>query len=148
MWREENRSFWAISSFVTMFSKSRLLQRRQKASIWGKGLKQYFSYISWHVLDKLTNLLEKPDKSVMCLSWQAASDAKLYTQHWVPEREATTIIYKSLWYDQNDADLSSYLFILHPLEYKFSAKLFSQWHTTILQQTTLKTYWQKPEKSP
>ena len=24
--------------FVTMFSKSRLLQRRQKASIWGKGL--------------------------------------------------------------------------------------------------------------
>ena len=33
-----NCSFWTISSFVTMFSKSRLLQRRQKASIWGKGL--------------------------------------------------------------------------------------------------------------
>ena len=31
--------FCAISSFVTMFSKSLLLQRRQKASIWGKGLK-------------------------------------------------------------------------------------------------------------
>ena len=29
----------AISSFVTMFSKSCLLQRRQKASIWGKGLR-------------------------------------------------------------------------------------------------------------
>ena len=28
----------AISYFVTMFSKSCLLQRRQKASIWGKGL--------------------------------------------------------------------------------------------------------------
>ena len=27
----------AISSFVTMFSKSRLLHRRQKAFIWGKG---------------------------------------------------------------------------------------------------------------
>ena len=35
-WR--NCSFWAISSFVTMFSKSRLLQRREKAYIWGKGL--------------------------------------------------------------------------------------------------------------
>ena len=31
----------AISSFITMFSKSRLLQRRQKASIWGKGLNIY-----------------------------------------------------------------------------------------------------------
>ena len=30
--------FCAISSFVTMVSKSCLLQRRQKASIWGKGL--------------------------------------------------------------------------------------------------------------
>ena len=36
--KRRNCSFWAISSFVTMFSKSRLLQRRQKASIWGKGL--------------------------------------------------------------------------------------------------------------
>ena len=35
-WR--NCTFCAISSFVNMFSKSRLLQRRQKASIWGKGL--------------------------------------------------------------------------------------------------------------
>ena len=34
-----NCTFCAISSFVTMFSKSRLLQRCQKASIWGKGLK-------------------------------------------------------------------------------------------------------------
>ena len=32
---------WAISSFVTMFSKSRLLQRRQKVSIWGKGLRPF-----------------------------------------------------------------------------------------------------------
>ena len=36
--KRRNCSFWAISSFVTMFSNSRLLQRRQKASIWGKGL--------------------------------------------------------------------------------------------------------------
>ena len=36
--KRRNYSFWAISSFVTMFSKSCLLQRRQKASIWGKGL--------------------------------------------------------------------------------------------------------------
>ena len=35
--KRRNCSFWAISSFVTVFSKSRLLQRRQKASIWGKG---------------------------------------------------------------------------------------------------------------
>ena len=36
--KRRNVSFWAIFSFVTMFSKSCLLQRRQKASIWGKGL--------------------------------------------------------------------------------------------------------------
>ena len=37
--KRRNCTFCAISSFVTMFSKSRLLQRRQNASIWGKGLK-------------------------------------------------------------------------------------------------------------
>ena len=36
--KRRNCPFWAISSFVTMFSKSLLLQMRQKASIWGKGL--------------------------------------------------------------------------------------------------------------
>ena len=36
--KRRNCAFCAISSFVTMFSKSRLLQRRPKASIWGKGL--------------------------------------------------------------------------------------------------------------
>ena len=36
--KRRNCLFWAIYSFVTMFSKSRLLQRCQKASIWGKGL--------------------------------------------------------------------------------------------------------------
>ena len=34
----------AISFFVTMFSKSHLLQRHQKASIWGKGLKAASCY--------------------------------------------------------------------------------------------------------
>ena len=37
--KRRNCTFCAISSFVTIFSKSRLLQRPQKASIWGKGLK-------------------------------------------------------------------------------------------------------------
>ena len=36
--KRRNCSIWAISSFVTMFSKSRLLYRHQNASIWGKGL--------------------------------------------------------------------------------------------------------------
>ena len=36
--KRRNCTFCAISSFVIMFSKSRLLQRRQKASIWAKGL--------------------------------------------------------------------------------------------------------------
>ena len=40
--KKRNCLFWAISSFVTMFSNSPLLQRRQKASIWGKGLKQLY----------------------------------------------------------------------------------------------------------
>ena len=39
--KRRNCSFWAISSVVTMFSKSRLLQRRQKVSIWGKGLSAF-----------------------------------------------------------------------------------------------------------
>ena len=49
--KRRNCTFCAISSFVTMFSKSRLLQRRQKASTWGKGLsalitaKSYYSHI-------------------------------------------------------------------------------------------------------
>ena len=38
--KRRNCTFCAISSFVTMFSKSRLLHRRQKASIWGKGLRR------------------------------------------------------------------------------------------------------------
>ena len=33
-----NRSFWAISSFVTMFSKSCLLQRRQKRLYEGRAI--------------------------------------------------------------------------------------------------------------
>ena len=37
--QRSNCSFWAVSSFVTMFPKSRLLQRRPKASKWGKGVK-------------------------------------------------------------------------------------------------------------
>ena len=36
--KRRNCTFFAISSFITMFLNSRLLQRRQKASIWGKGL--------------------------------------------------------------------------------------------------------------
>ena len=36
--KKRNYTFCATSSFVTMFSKSCLLQRRQKASICGKGL--------------------------------------------------------------------------------------------------------------
>ena len=40
--KRRNCSKRAISTFVTMFSKSRRLQRRQKASIWGKGLRQIY----------------------------------------------------------------------------------------------------------
>ena len=42
--KRRNCMFCAISSFVTMFSNSRLLQRRQKVSIWGKGLS--YAYIT------------------------------------------------------------------------------------------------------
>ena len=38
--KRRNCTFCAISSFFTMFSKSCLLQRRQKACIWGKGLRE------------------------------------------------------------------------------------------------------------
>ena len=42
LWWAKNGTHCAISSFVTMFSKSRLLRRHQKASIWGKGLSNFF----------------------------------------------------------------------------------------------------------
>ena len=35
------RSFWAITTFVTMFLKSPLLQRRQTLSIWEKGFNPF-----------------------------------------------------------------------------------------------------------
>ena len=38
----------AIASFVTMFPKCHLPERRQKASIWGKGLMKLFWYIEKH----------------------------------------------------------------------------------------------------
>ena len=47
-------TFCTISSFVTMFSKSCLLQRRQKASIWGKGLKSGKLVLFWHCYKNLT----------------------------------------------------------------------------------------------
>ena len=36
--KRRNCSSWAISPFVRIFSKSRLLQKRQKVYLWGKGL--------------------------------------------------------------------------------------------------------------
>ena len=45
--KRRNCTFCAISSFVTMFSKSRLLQRRQNASIWGKGLIKVMFVYEW-----------------------------------------------------------------------------------------------------
>ena len=40
-----NCLFWAISYFVTMFSKSCLLQRCQKESIWGNVLTLFFTCV-------------------------------------------------------------------------------------------------------
>ena len=48
-WRQKEKLLvWAISSFVAMFSKSCLLQRRQKASIWRKGLTSLYE---WRVFE-------------------------------------------------------------------------------------------------
>ena len=41
MGKVEIACFEQFLFFVTMFSKGRLLQRRQKASLCGKGLKQF-----------------------------------------------------------------------------------------------------------
>ena len=46
--KRRNCTFCAISSFETMFSKRCLLQRRQKVSIWGKGLN--------HLINNTTNV--------------------------------------------------------------------------------------------
>ena len=54
--KRRNYSFCAISSFVTMFSKSHLLQRRQKASIWGIG-------ISWSIIDTY-DTIRKPSNYI------------------------------------------------------------------------------------
>ena len=43
----------AISSFVTMFSKSCLLQRRHKVSIWGRGFKcNHWIYLALNLFAK------------------------------------------------------------------------------------------------
>ena len=64
--KRRNCTFCAISFFVTMFSKSRLLQRRQKVSIWGKGLNNInkskinaFLYLEYYntSLEKYINFL-------------------------------------------------------------------------------------------
>ena len=57
--QRRNCSFWAISCFVTMISKSRLLQRRQKASIWGKGFTFYQIRLLWNWLWKICKNLFK-----------------------------------------------------------------------------------------
>ena len=58
--KRRNCSFWAISSFVAMFSKSCLPQRRQKVSIWGKGVIMSnfsFGYNVFNSIQKLNNHL-------------------------------------------------------------------------------------------
>ena len=65
--KRRNCTFCAISSFVTMFSKSCLLQSHQKASIWGQeGIAHlifflHFSYISpaiWRTVSDQSTWLE------------------------------------------------------------------------------------------
>ena len=55
-WR--NCSFWAISPFANMFSKSRLLQRRQKVSIWAKRVSTVNKICSKWLWKSLGNNLE------------------------------------------------------------------------------------------
>ena len=45
--------------FVTMFLKSRLLQRRQKASLWGKGLKGLITSRFHPGLDNIKQLMQQ-----------------------------------------------------------------------------------------
>ena len=61
--KRRNCSFWAISTFVTMFLKSRLLQRCQKVSIWGKGL------ISWKHCGKIWLELIEISKNILILGF-------------------------------------------------------------------------------
>ena len=65
--KRRNCTFCAISSFVTMFSKRRLLQRCQKASIWGKGLIIYcnYNYTSYHIRYFKTTCNGVPSQSAL-----------------------------------------------------------------------------------
>ena len=69
--------------FVTMFSKSRLLQRHQKASIWGKGLKNNFS-LSHYVCNFVSVILMNFSRPFSLIFFskqttqQVASQKKVY----------------------------------------------------------------------
>ena len=58
--KRRNCLFWAISSFVTLFSKSCLLQRCQKASIWGT---QFWRKLFWRYLQRKLGFNLSPGSS-------------------------------------------------------------------------------------
>ena len=62
--KRRNCTFCAISSFITMFSKSCLLQRRANAFIWGKGLTQILILIVF--LSFIVNLPRCVEGQVSC----------------------------------------------------------------------------------
>ena len=77
-----NCMFCAISSFVTMFLKSCLLQRHQKASIWGKGLNLYWN-INWFVPWLLFDLTFFFSQSTS--TWLFCNKPDMFTNLWKNE---------------------------------------------------------------
>ena len=53
--KRRNWLFWAISSFVDMFSKSCLLQRHQKLSLWGERFKPFQAPVAQSVANLAVN---------------------------------------------------------------------------------------------
>ena len=76
--KRRNCTFCAISSFVTMFSKSRLLQRHWKASIWGKGLRSLSRLIPMTYENGFSGFL--PLRSRLAIDWMAGVGINLLAE--------------------------------------------------------------------
>ena len=69
--KRRNCLFWAISSFVTMFLRRCLLQRRQKSFVWGKGLtinlrEHIYSRWLWKYRDKVMDIFFNDKSGNQC----------------------------------------------------------------------------------
>ena len=143
--KRRNCSFWAIFSFVTMFSKSCLLQRHQKASIWGKGLNTFDLLLAISSLSAFLDLYNKVSrparkptlwtlrKVLTRIRFSVSGITTLYI--YLPKTECVgRISLRRLIWSIHNADAIMLVFS------QDGTNPFS--HVTNIQQTSVETFWQ------